>query len=259
MQSSIAYTLGANVENLELTGAAAINGNGNTLNNALVGNSAANRLDGGAGADAMTGGGGNDTYVVDNAGDLVVEAAGGGIDTVEASITHTLSLEVENLVLTGTSCHQWDRQHPCKRPHRECRRQCPDRRCWRRHNQWHLWRGHVGRWPGKRCSELRRQRGHVLDASQRRVRRDQQSRRQRHRLRCPFFPWYWHPIGGRSVDARRRRRFRRPDHFGRRRQPGDHCATSLPVDRRQSLGRHFKHSFRRWDGVVSLHDRRQYS
>ena len=41
-------------------------------------NSAANRLDGGAGADIMTGGAGNDTYVVDNAGDVVTEAAAGG-------------------------------------------------------------------------------------------------------------------------------------------------------------------------------------
>ena len=67
------------------------------LFNFLTGNAAANRLDGGAGADIMTGGAGNDTYVVDNAGDVVTEAAGGGTDTVESSITFTLGAEVENL------------------------------------------------------------------------------------------------------------------------------------------------------------------
>ena len=35
-------------------------------------------LDGGAGADTMTGGLGNDTYVVDNVGDVVTEAANAG-------------------------------------------------------------------------------------------------------------------------------------------------------------------------------------
>src|SRR5207247_965968 len=40
VQSAITYTLGANVENLTLTGASAINGTGNTLDNVLTGNSA---------------------------------------------------------------------------------------------------------------------------------------------------------------------------------------------------------------------------
>ena len=48
MQAGISYTLGANVENLTLTGTEAINATGNTLNNTLIGNSADNVLSGGA-------------------------------------------------------------------------------------------------------------------------------------------------------------------------------------------------------------------
>jgi Ca2+-binding RTX toxin-like protein len=65
IQSSVTYTIAAlnNVENLTLTGAAAINGTGNAGNNVITGNSGNNILNGGAGIDTLTGGTGNDIFL----------------------------------------------------------------------------------------------------------------------------------------------------------------------------------------------------
>ena len=103
VQASIGYTLGANLENLTLTGNSNLNGTGNSLNNIINGNSGDNVLDGGAGADTLTGGLGNDTYAVDSTSDVVVENDNEGTDTVKTSIDYTLGANVENLILTGNS------------------------------------------------------------------------------------------------------------------------------------------------------------
>ncbi len=102
VQAWVSHTLSAHVEALTLMGSGDLEGIGNTLANTLSGNAGRNLLDGGAGADTMAGGAGNDRYIVDNVGDVVIEAAAGGLDTVQSSVTYALGANVENLVLAGT-------------------------------------------------------------------------------------------------------------------------------------------------------------
>ncbi len=102
MFSSIDYTLGANVENLILTGSANLNGTGSAVSNRMTGNSGNNILDGGLGIDTMIGGAGDDIYVVDNYQDVVTEQLGEGHDLVRTSVSYTLSANVEDLTMLGT-------------------------------------------------------------------------------------------------------------------------------------------------------------
>jgi Ca2+-binding RTX toxin-like protein len=111
----------ANVENLTLL-AGAEGGFGNGLANLIAGNAGdndlrgndgvdtllggagADTLRGGAGGDTLVGGDGDDTYGIGDAGDKVTEGAGAnsGFDRVIASVSHTLSANVEELILIDT-------------------------------------------------------------------------------------------------------------------------------------------------------------
>lgn len=107
VQASVSWTLGANLENLVLTGTSNINGTGNERHNFITGNAANNVLNGAAGDDSMSGGDGNDTYYVDNADDIVIEinsnAAPGGVDSVHSSLAaYTLANNVEHLYIDST-------------------------------------------------------------------------------------------------------------------------------------------------------------
>jgi Ca2+-binding RTX toxin-like protein len=73
-------------------------------NDTITGTSGADTIDGGTGLDSMTGGLGNDVYIVDVAGDVIIEAANAGTDEVRTALTtYTLGAEVENLTFTGTA------------------------------------------------------------------------------------------------------------------------------------------------------------
>ena len=83
--ASVDFSLGANVERLELVGPA-LNATGNSADNELIGNTLDNRLYGGAGNDFLQGGSGNDRYVfgAGHGQDVISEALGvaGGTDSI---------------------------------------------------------------------------------------------------------------------------------------------------------------------------------
>jgi Ca2+-binding RTX toxin-like protein len=120
VDASVSYTLGSNVENLVLAGTASLNGTGNFLANTMVGNSGANslyggtgddvlfgndgndRLDGATGNDTMKGGLGDDIYIVDSVSDTTTEDVNQGTDRIDAFVSFTIGVNIENMVLQGT-------------------------------------------------------------------------------------------------------------------------------------------------------------
>jgi Ca2+-binding RTX toxin-like protein len=145
--TNASFTLSANIERLQASWAGfdgttdPVNLTGNDLANEIIGNRGNNLLKGGAGddilygvmpgvqqdgndllngglgADQMRGGPGNDTYIIDNAGDLVIERSGEGDDIISTFISYSLlpDLHVETLAaqdgagaiqLTGNSMGQ---------------------------------------------------------------------------------------------------------------------------------------------------------
>jgi serralysin len=104
VESSVTRNLTANLENLVLTGAGAIDGAGNALNNVITGNGAANTLygldgadtlDGGLGADTLQGGPGADEYVFSTA------LGGGNVDSINGFNVADDTIGLANDVFAG--------------------------------------------------------------------------------------------------------------------------------------------------------------
>ena len=100
--SQVSHTLADHVENLTYQGNSRFTGTGNALANSITGGSGDDTLDGRGGIDTLVGGIGSDTYVL-TTGDVVVELAAGGTDTITTyDQPYTLGANVEHLTFLET-------------------------------------------------------------------------------------------------------------------------------------------------------------
>ncbi len=107
LQESVTWTV---VNDYERYGTAVANRLDGTANpNAIFGLGGNDTLDGLAGADTLSGGPSDDLYIVDHAGDRVVEAANAGIDTVRTTLAlYTLGATVEHLLAGDSTPHRFN-------------------------------------------------------------------------------------------------------------------------------------------------------
>ena len=114
VKSSVSYTIGSDVENLTLTGSAAVNGTGNGGANTLTGNGAVNilkgeagndlidgggaadKLYGGAGKDTLTGGAGADNFYFDTKLD-----AAANVDTIKDFVAADDTIVLDRTIFSG--------------------------------------------------------------------------------------------------------------------------------------------------------------
>ncbi|GAB6141277.1 hypothetical protein JCM14076_20060 [Methylosoma difficile] len=112
VNSTVGYTLGANLENLNLVGLSAINGTGNALNNSLLGNANDNSLLGGGGNDTLNGAGGNDILNGGKGNDSLSGGTGLDIFRFNTDLTDNIdnisdfnvaddSIQLENAIFTA--------------------------------------------------------------------------------------------------------------------------------------------------------------
>ena len=94
VRSTGSMRLGANLENLILTGVSAISGTGNSAANTITGNGAANSIGGGLGNDKLTGGAGRDNFIFST-------ALSGNIDKITDYNVAQDTVRLENAVFTG--------------------------------------------------------------------------------------------------------------------------------------------------------------
>jgi Tol biopolymer transport system component len=105
VKSSISWTLGANLENLVLTGGGAINGTGNELTNRITGNSAKNTLNGYGGNDTLLGGAGSDRLTGGTGQDVIrfdsELNASTNVDRIADFVVKDDTIQLENAVFTS--------------------------------------------------------------------------------------------------------------------------------------------------------------
>ena len=110
VSSAVSYTLAAAEDNLILTGAANINGNGNALANKIDGNTGANLIKGLGQADILSGFDGNDTIYAGDVGSvdaLYVDTLYGGKPEggLERQALHAFRLAFEHPVTKKPLVH----------------------------------------------------------------------------------------------------------------------------------------------------------
>jgi Ca2+-binding RTX toxin-like protein len=104
VQSSVSFTLFPELENLTLTGTAAINGTGSWRDNSLTGNAGANRIEGREGNDTIDGGAGADILVGGLGADLfafTTALGGGNVDSIADFAPGVDRIALDDAVFAG--------------------------------------------------------------------------------------------------------------------------------------------------------------